>query len=266
MDRDTLGLSPIRIVMADDEPLALRGIRKVIESLPGFEIVAECPDGDQALLAILRHRPDLVLLDISMPGRDGFGVLEGLAPEERPPAIFVTAYDAHALQAFEVHALDYVLKPIREDRLRDALLRARAGLSSDAQRIALSTEELRQLGEHSKSTTDGPYLERLLVRGSNGIRVIPVSDVRHLSSDGDYVEIHGTHGTELMRSTLQSLVDRLDPRRFVRIHRSHVVRIDDVAEVHGAANGDGSVLLRSGEELPVSRTYRDALLGALDPR
>ncbi|MCA9757942.1 MAG: response regulator transcription factor [Candidatus Eisenbacteria bacterium] len=265
MDEGTRGVSPVRIVMADDEPLALRGIRRVVESLPGFEIVAECPDGDRALRAILERRPDLVLLDISMPGRDGFEVLEGLAPEERPLAIFVTAYDAHALQAFEVHALDYVLKPIREDRLRDALLRARARLTSGAPRDVLSSDELRQLGEHSKGDSHGPHLERLLVRGTNGIRVVSISDVRYLSSDGDYVQIHASHGTELMRSTLQSLVERLDPRRFVRVHRSHVVRIDEVTEVHGAANGDGSIVLRSGEELPVSRTYREALLTSLDP-
>lgn len=257
-----------RLVLADDEPLARRGLVRLLEKHRDIEILAECRDGDETLDVVRRVKPDLLLLDIQMPGRNGFQVLEAMTPEERPATIFVTAYDAHALQAFEVHAIDYVLKPVQEDRFDDALQRARAHLGIAQNRLPLSTEDLARLAGFLglASAAEATYLERFLVRATGGVVVVPAREVRYLEADGDYVRLHRAGRPELMRATLQSLETRLDPRVFVRVHRSFLIRLDEVREVRGSAGGDGTLILQDGKELPLSRTYRDRLLEALDQR
>lgn len=258
-------MSPLRTVIADDEPLARRGLLRLLSSHADIEVVAECPDGDAALAAVRRTRPDLLVLDIQMPGRSGFEVLEALTPDERPATIFATAFDAHALQAFEVHAVDYVLKPIQAGRFDAALARARERIAAQ-HRLPLSSEDLARLAEFLGTSPEATYLARFLVRATSGVLVVPVGEVRYLEADGDYVRLHRDGRHELMRATLQSLETRLDPTDFVRVHRSLIVRLDQVREVHGAAGGDGTLLLDDGTELPVSRTYRERLLDALDRR
>jgi two-component system, LytTR family, response regulator len=257
-------MKPFRILIADDEPLARSGLTRMIAHDPDFELIGECADGIEALAAIRKGRPDLVLLDIEMPGRDGFAVLTSLAPEERPLAIFVTAYDAHALRAFDVNAVDYVLKPVVQERLGAALARAAARLRESGRRSALSTQDLERLAALVR--TRPPYLERFLVRSPSGGTVVPASEVLYIEADGDYVRLHRGQSHELMRATLHSLLERLDPSLFVRIHRSYVARLDRITRIDGAAGGDGSVILDDDTELPLSRTYRESLLAALDRR
>lgn len=257
-------MKPFRILIADDEPLARSGLTRMIASHPDFELIGECSDGVEAVAAIRRSRPDLALLDIEMPGRDGFAVLGDLSPEERPLAIFVTAYDAHALRAFDVNAVDYVLKPVVQERLHAALDRAAARLREGGRKsAALSSQDLERLAALVRARP--PYLERFLVRSPGGGIVVPVSEVLYMEADGDYVRLHRGKSHELMRSTLQSVLDRLDPEIFVRIHRSYAVRIDRITKIEGSG-GDGSVILDDGTELPLSRTYRETLLAALDRR
>ena len=256
-------MKPFRILIADDEPLARSGLARMIVHVPDFELIAQCADGGEALAEIQRTRPDLALLDIEMPGLDGFSVLTALAPEERPLAIFVTAYDAHALRAFDVNAVDYVLKPVVQDRLAAALARAAARLRALEGRAGLSDHDLERLASLVRARP--VYLDRLLVRSSTGGTILPVSEVVYIEADGDYVKLHRGPGHELMRSTLQSLLDRLDPRQFARIHRSFAVRLDRITRIEGTA-GDGAVILDDGTELPLSRTYRESLLAAFDRR
>jgi len=231
---------------ADDEPLARRGLARLVAAEGDLELVGQCADGIEAIAAIRRERPDLLLLDVQMPGKDGFEVLAALTPQERPVTIFVTAFDAHALQAFDVHAVDYVLKPVQPERFAAAVAQAR----------------IRALLGAVVPTSR--YLERFLLRSTGAVSVIPVRDVRWIEADGDYVRLHAAGAPELMRATLHSLEERLDPRMFARVHRSCMVRLDEVREVRGAAGGDGTVVLRDGAELPLSRTYRERLLAALD--
>lgn len=263
--RGPRAMNRLRAIIADDEPLARRGLLRLLAEHADIEVVAECPDGDATVDAVRRLRPDLLLLDIQMPGRNGFEVLESLATEERPATIFATAFDAHALQAFEVHAVDYVLKPIQAERFDAALARARERIAAQ-HRLPLSTDELARLAAFLGTSPEAKHLERFLVRSTTGVVVVPAREVRYLEADGDYVKLHRGNRQELMRATLQSLEARLDPAAFVRVHRSYVVRLDEVREVRGAAGGDGTVLLRDGAELPVSRTYRERLLDALDRR
>jgi two-component system LytT family response regulator len=251
------------LILADDEPLARLGLVRLLEKHRDFEVAAECRDGNETVTAIRREAPDLLLLDIQMPGRNGFEVLGALRPEERPATIFVTAYDAHALQAFEVHAIDYVLKPVQTERFDEALQRARDLLRLSEPRLPLSTEDLSRLASFLGATPEAPHLERFLVRSTGGVVVVPAREVRYLEADGDYVRLHRPGRTELMRATLQSLEARLDPRLFARVHRSFLVRLEEVREVRGSAGGDGTLLLRDGTELPLSRTYRERLLEAL---
>lgn len=291
----------LRVVVADDEPLARLGLVRLLEHHRDVEIVAECRDGDETIEVVRREKPDLLLLDVQMPGRNGFEVLEALRAEERPATIFVTAYDAHALQAFEVHAVDYVLKPVQPERFdaalqhaRELVRRAHAPLPPGSGqlplepgqlpvaedrlplapgqlplaegRLSLSTEDIARLAGFLGTTSGATYLERFLVRTTGGLSVIPAREVRYLEADGDYVRLHRAGRPELMRATLQSLEARLDPHVFVRVHRSFLIRLDEVREVRGSSGGDGTLVLQDGTELPLSRTYRERLLEALDQR
>ncbi|MEZ4653451.1 MAG: LytTR family DNA-binding domain-containing protein [Candidatus Eisenbacteria bacterium] len=255
-------MSPLRVLIADDEPLARSGLAQMVARTPGFEVIAECADGIAATRTIRRDRPDLVLLDVQMPGADGFSVLSSLDPDERPLVIFVTAYDEHALRAFDVHAVDYVLKPVVEDRLRDALARAAERRSTGT--AALTTQDLDRLRALLDEARSTPYLERFLVRAPTGGTIVPLDEVVYLEADGDYVRLHRRGSHELMRTTLRALLHRLDPAIFVRIHRSFAVRIDQISKIHGSPSGDGTIELRGGIELPLSRTYRETVFSTLE--
>lgn len=252
--------APLRVVVVDDEPPARRLLEDAVEALAWTSVVETCADGVEAIEAIRRTKPDLVLLDVQMPEVDGFDVIEALGPRAMPEVIFVTAHQEHALRAFEVHALDYVLKPVDTDRLAEALEHAHARLASGAEarlheRLAGLLAEIDERGESDRS-----YARRLTVRGDERIRFVALDDVDWIETAGNYVRLHLGSETHLIRTSLKSLLGRLDPARFVRVHRSAVVNLDRVHEVQPWFSGDYVAILDTGEKLRVSRTYRDRLL------
>lgn len=229
----------VRVLVVDDEPLARIGIARLVAAMPGFELAGSAEDGEGAVAAIEALQPDLVLLDLQMPGCNGFEVIRRVGPELMPPVIFVTAYDEFALDAFAVHAIDYVLKPFEDARLRDALTHARR---RDA-------ETLRRLIEH----------ERIEVRTGARVLLVAVSEIDWIEGASYYSMLHAGKDAHLVRETLQSLEERLGPARFVRVHRSAIVQLDRVRELREG----GVLVLRDGSTVPVSRSRRAAVRAAL---
>ena len=260
----------IRVLIVDDERPARDGLKLRLEKAAGFEVVGEAASGRAAVAAIARHEPDLVFLDVRMPDMNGFEVLRRIAPNKRPKVIFVTAYDHHALEAFEFHALDYVMKPIVAKRLDAALERAK---QEHAQKLATKTiEELAAalrgdptiprtpLRSEGAPTRGEATLDRLTLRDGHKLRIVPVEAIQRVESCGNYVTIH-TQGKELLhRVTLSWLERRLPKRAFARIHRATIVNVTEVAEIRRSSHGDGEVVLKDGTVLRMSRRYRDALL------
>jgi len=249
----------IRVLIVDDERPAREGLRLRLETTPGFEVVGEAASGRAAIAAVLDLAPDLVLLDIRMPDMNGFDVLRGIPPARRPRVIFVTAHDEHALHAFEVHALDYLLKPIVTERLNAALDRAR---SAHAQQLASRTlEELAAAlrGAPTAPVHGQPGIDRLLVREGSRLRIVPVAAIQWIESSGNYVTIHSGGRGILHRVALSRLERELPPRAFARVHRGAIVNVSEIAEVRTSSHGDGEVVLRDGTRLRMSRRYRDSL-------
>jgi two-component system LytT family response regulator len=262
---------PLRIVVADDEPLARQRIRRLLRREPDVKIAAECADGAATVAAVLREAPDLLFLDVQMPELDGFAVLRALPPDRMPVTVFVTAFDQYALHAFEVQALDYLLKPFTETRFRAAYQRARAliGRPEPAERAAilalldqvrLEQRELRGKLDAANSESS----ERILVREEGRVRVVPVAEVDYLEAARNHVRVHAGRVTHLLREPLSSLEARLDPARFARIHRSTVVNLDRVAEIQPWFSGDCMVVLHGGAKLRLSRSYRQEFETRLD--
>jgi two-component system LytT family response regulator len=242
----------IRVVIADDEPLAREGLRDFIADEADMQVVAEARDGDEALAVIDATQPDLVLLDVQMPGLSGTDVIAQLA--ERPPAvIFVTAHDAHAVRAFELHAVDYLLKPVQRARFSEALVRTRQRLSSPEQ----GTDRLAAaIGSIDRG--DGP-IARFVVKSEGRIRFVRAEDVFYIEAAANYVVLHTERERHMVRETMRSLADQLDPARFLRIHRSYFVNVDAVREIQHLVKGELAVVLHGGKSLPLSRTYRTGL-------
>jgi two-component system, LytTR family, response regulator len=254
----------IRALIVDDEPLARDCVRLALRHQTGIEVVGECGDGPSAVAAIRRTAPDLVFLDVQMPGLDGFGVVEQAGPHRMPPVIFVTAYDTHALRAFSLHAVDYLLKPFDDRRFDETLAHARRQLqqareSELGRRLVALLGELRQGGDPAASPSRG-HATRILVRQEERLEFLPVETVDWIEAAGNYVRVHAGARSELVRTTLSGLLDRLDPAVFVRIHRSVVVNVTRVRAMHPWYGGDYTATLADGQELRVSRHYRDALL------
>ena len=245
----------IRTVIVDDEPLARERIRTLLEREDDVEVVAECGSGQEAALALERESPDLVFLDVQIPGPDGFAVLEGVAPETAPVVVFVTAYDQYALQAFEVHAVDYLLKPFDEERFRKALDRARGAVAGRDGRTV--NEKLLSLLKDLKAPA--AYLERLVVKSAGRLFFLRTEEIDWIESAGNYVCLHVGAETHLLRETMSGLESRLDPARFVRIHRTAIVNIDEIKELQPLFHGEYQVVLRDGTQLTLSRSYRDRL-------
>ncbi len=239
-----------RVLLADDEAPARRKLVRMLEGYDDVEIVGEASNGVDAVDLVAMTQPHLVFLDIHMPDLDGIGVAEALASGERPPRIvFVTAHDKYAIAAFEVSAVDYLLKPYDRDRFDKALERARRALETER----TSRDEL--AGLLARVRNDERYARRLLVGSDGRSSFVPVSDIVRLEADGNNVVVHCRRGRFSMRSTLEALESRLDPELFVRVHRSHVVNIDDVGEVNPWFHGDYKLTLRDGTELTWSRRY-----------
>ncbi len=248
----------LRVLVVDDEPLSRDRLRAALAAEPGVTIVGECPDGPSAVAAIRQDRPDLVLLDVQMPGLDGFGVLEAVGAAAMPPVIFVTAYDAFAVRAFEVHALDYLLKPFDDDRLRAALARARTR-RGDATTLAGRLRALLEQHGPGEPPSAG-YARRLMVRRGDTIRYVPLAEVDWIEAADNYVRLHGPGGVHLVRMTLRELETRLDPAAFARIHRSTLVRLAAIREIEPWVGGDYVARLHGGHELRISRTFKDRVI------
>jgi two-component system LytT family response regulator len=245
----------LRVLIVDDEPIARRRLKVLLDDEASVEIVGESEDGESALDAIRRLRPDLVFLDVQLPGLDGFDVIELLKPHECPAVIFVTAYDRYAMRAFDVHAADYLLKPFERGRLRRALARATALSAVEGpKRLQAVVEMVR---------SDRP-LRRFLVRTPSRVYAVRADDVESLEAAGHYVELRTAAGAHLVRESMSALEKRLDPARFVRIHRSAIVNVDKVAELRPAFHGEFDVVLADGRRLRCSRTYAARLTRLLE--
>ena len=233
----------LRIVLVDDEPLARAVVREYAAADPGLEIVADCANGFEAVKAVADFTPDLVLLDVQMPKLDGFEVLELLGKDQ--PVVFVTAYDQYALRAFEVHAIDYLLKPFSVERFQEAIERARERIRA---KTAIPVDEI--LREARPRTG---HAERVLIRDGANVHVLPVDKIDYVEAQDDYVAFK-TEGKQLLKDqTLASVEATLDPARFVRIHRSFILNIDRISKVELYAKDSRMAILRDGTRLPVSR-------------
>lgn len=247
----------LRVWIVDDEPLARERIRTLLNEDPSIEIAGESRSGSEALAAILDHAPDLVFLDVQMPELDGFGVLAALPPDRLPAVIFVTAFDQHALRAFEVHAIDYLLKPFAQDRFFDALTRAKAlvgHVASHASPPASRAQLLALLREvHAESA------QRIAVHVDGKILLLRQDELDWIEADGNYVKLHTGRKEHLHREPLKEFEARLDPARFLRIHRSIVVNLDRVRELQPWFHGGYVVVLEDGTELHSSRGHGERL-------
>ena len=261
----------IRTVLVDDEPLATQGLQLRLEAHDDVEVVATAANGREAIRAIKTHKPDLVFLDIQLPGFDGFSVMQGLMGIGPALFVFVTAYGAHALRAFEAQAVDYLMKPVEEDRLAATLDRVRQRLSE--KRSAGEAERLKEaLAEHAPEAAEelaeagapeghapDRYEKMINIKDQGQIFRVEVDTIERIDAAGDYMCIQTGDNTLILRETMKDLEKRLDPRRFQRVHRSTIVNLDLVRQVKPHTNGECFLVLDSGAQVKVSRSYRDVV-------
>jgi len=257
----------IRVLVIDDEPLARQRIIDMLHDDDGFEVVGEVDNGNDAVTAIRDKDPDLVFLDVQMPGRTGLDVVRDIGADRMPLTIFVTAYDQHALKAFELAAIDYLVKPFDDERFEQAVARARRMLElREVDKLRSRLLEVLQ-GERSDRAPDraetparaGEYLERIPVEMRGKVRVVPASEIEFIVASGPYAELYSGDRKYVIRESMQNLEDRLDPNVFIRTHRSVIVRIDLIETLHKGPGGDYEVQLKSGRRLRVSRSRLEAL-------
>lgn len=263
--------STLRVLIVDDELLARQRLEDLLSDRDGIEIVDMVDDGQKAIEAIRTHDLDLVFLDVQMPGRNGLDVVEEIGPENMPVVVFVTAYDEYALKAFDVAALDYLLKPFDDERFEQALQRAREAIKLrkvDRLRGRLATlldgERIDALdgapdGDASADDDAPDYLERIAVESRGQVRVVPVEEIDYITASGPYAELHVGDTTHVIRERMQTLEERLNPDAFMRIHRSVIVCLDEIDALLYNAGGDYAVRLKDGERLSVSRSRRAEL-------
>jgi two-component system LytT family response regulator len=271
--------APLRTIVVDDESLARRGLKLRLQQLDDVDVVAECRNGREALAAIAELAPDLVFLDIQMPGMDGLDVVREIQPDDMPLIVFVTAFDQYAVQAFDLHAVDYVLKPVEEERLAQAVIRARTLLadrdsSRDKARLlglvrtmtGKSEDDIAAMLESPETPerARGGYPAKLVIRDGGSTTLVPAGSVDWGDAAGDYMCVHAGGETHIMRVTMKTLEAQLDPRVFARIHRSTIVNTDRVVKVSSHMNGEYFLSLDCGARLKMSRSYRqriDDILG-----
>lgn len=246
----------IRVLIVDDEPVARRGILRLLRQEPDIEVVEECGDGASAIAAILALSPDLVFLDVQMPEIDGFSVIEAIGGIRMPAVVFVTAFDQHAVRAFDAHAIDYVLKPVDPERFCRALQRARSHLAQPDKGFIRRVSEALKLIDRDELQQ---YPARLAIRSQGRVRLLDIVEVDRAVAAGNYVEVHAGAKKHLLRETMTSLEGRLDPKRFIRVSRAAIVSIAQIREVQPLFNGDFVVLLKNGAQVNGSRRYRAAL-------
>ena len=259
-------MTRITTIIVDDEPLARRGLTTLLNRHPEFTVVAACADGREAIARISELKPDLVLLDIQMPEITGFDVLERLPSDVLPVVIFVTAYDKHAIRAFEVRALDYLLKPVSQKRFDEALKRAAARVRDrrlaeyGATLLAAVADIQKEGGTPAGDRKKDSRLERIMVRSGDAMQFVDVGDIEWIEGADYYVTLHACGKEFLYRESLKHLEDRLDPAQFVRIHMSAIVNLAKVQEIRRTLRGEYQVRLTSGRSLPVSRRRRKELI------
>ena len=255
---------PIRVLIVDDEPLAQQRLADLLRALPA-QIVGTADSGDAAIAIIRGLKPDLVFLDVQMPGKTGLDVVREIGADQMPPTIFVTAYDQYALKAFDLAALDYLVKPFDDERFEQAFERARRLHElRDFGRLSTQLLDLLRQFEAEPAHRDagqaaGAYLERIAVEMRGQVRVVPVADIDYITASGQYAELHVGEKTHLIRERMQALEERLDPALFFRVHRSAIVRLDRIESLLRDAGGDYAVRLRGGTQLSVSRGRIEAL-------
>ena len=261
-------MKQLRAIIVDDEALARRGLSLRLQQFPMVDVVAECANGQQALEAIATHSPDLVFLDIQMPGIDGFAVVRQLQTDNMPMVIFVTAFDEYAIDAFKVHAVDYVLKPIDDDRLHEAIERAVAHHSHEQSErtkerlvelmmsmTGASASSIEEMAEGNAPLQQWP--ERLVIKDGSDIHLVKSEDIHWIDAAGDYMCIHAGGDTHIMRITMKELESLLNPAEFLRIHRSTIINTRCVDGAQTLGNGEYLLSLEGGAQLKVSRGYRD---------
>ena len=258
----------IRVLIVDDEALGRLRVRDLLRDESGVEVVGEAGDGEAAVAAIRDLKPDLVFLDVQMPHKTGLDVVREIGAARMPMTIFVTAFDTYALQAFDVAALDYLVKPFDDERFEHAFRRARRVLALEG--VERARESLMQMLRESArfdrapepsadGAVAGPYLERIAVEMKGQVKPIPVAQIDYISAAGPYAELHVGDKRYVIREAMQTLEDRLDPNRFMRVHRSVIVRLDLVEALHRGGGGDYELQMKGGVRLRVSRSRREAL-------
>lgn len=251
----------VRVVVADDELLARQRLEDLLARQEGVKVVASSASGTEAVEAIRKFAPDLVFLDVQMPGMTGFEVVAAIGAERMPVTIFVTAFDQFALKAFEVAAVDYLVKPFDDERFAQALARARKTI--ELHEVERVTKHLVALLHGAEAPPKRQFLDRIPVESRGQTRVVPVAKVDYITASGPYAELHVGEKTYAVRERMQTLEETLDPDVFFRIHRSAIVRLDRIDVLLRAAGGDYAVRLKDGMELPVSRSRREQLEGRL---
>ena len=261
-------MNSLSTIIVDDESLARRGLAIRLQHIPQIDVVAECRDGMEAIKAIAEHSPDLIFLDIQMPGMSGFDVIAQLQTDNMPLIIFVTAFDEYAVDAFKVHAVDYVLKPIDDDRLHEAIERAISHREQEEHSrtkeklvelvmgmTGASASSIEQMAEDAEPIKAWP--EKLTIKDGNEIQFIKVSNIQWIDAAGDYMCVHAEGKTHIMRITMKQLEHTLNPATFLRIHRSTIVNADNINSAQTLNNGEYMLTLEGGSQLKVSRSYRD---------
>ena len=256
---------PLRVLIADDEPLGRSNVRVALQNEADVEIVAECENGDEAVSAIAELRPDLVFLDVQMPGTDAFGVIERVGPERMPPVVFVTAHDEYAVPAFRVHALDFLRKPFDDERFHAALDHARTQLERRdvgelGRRLRVLLDDFGRVPGDAGAASAPRYVSRFTVKHDGNVIFVRALDVDYFEASGNYVMLHMRDKSLSLRGTLSALLPSLDPARFKRIHRSTIVNMDRVKELQPWFGGDYVAVLHDGRKLKVSRTFASSLL------
>ncbi|MET0257569.1 MAG: LytTR family transcriptional regulator DNA-binding domain-containing protein [Methylobacterium sp.] len=259
----------IRTILVDDEKLAIQGLQLRLAAFPDVEIIDTCANGREAIRKIKTQKPDLVFLDIQMPGFDGFSVVKGVMEIEPPLFVFVTAYSEHALKAFEANAVDYLLKPVEEDRLADALDRARTRLAEkkgleEVEKLKtvlaeVAPDAMEAMPEDDGEAAAGRWEKLINIKDRGQIFRVPVDSIEHIEAAGDYMCIYTGDNSLILRETMKDLERRLDPLVFQRVHRSTIVNLNQVRQVKPHTNGECFLVLDSGAQVKVSRSYRDVV-------
>lgn len=258
----------IRTILVDDEKLAIQGLQLRLEAFDDVEIIDTCSNGREAIRKIKTEKPDLVFLDIQMPGFDGFSVVKGVMEIEPPLIVFVTAFEEHAIRAFEANAVNYLMKPVDEDKLADTIERVRQRLAEkksaeEADKLMNVLAEVAPDKAEEMSEGDGESAERyeklINVKDRGQIFRVETDTIEHIEAAGDYMCIYTGDNSLILRETMKDLERRLDPRKFQRVHRSTIVNLDQVRQVRPHTNGECFLVLDSGAEVKVSRSYRDVV-------